>query len=130
MIEFSYKEERLSEDKTVLRPVADIILITNDLQVEIPMYIDSGADLSLIPFRFGTALGFTKDNKLIEEMRGIVSTIPYIRQQVKFRFNDKIVNAEIAWALTEEVPALLGRKDVFDAFKIIFIQNQKKIIFE
>ncbi len=79
MIEFSYKEERLSEDKTVLRPVADIILITNDLQVEIPMYIDSGADLSLIPFRFGTALGFTKDNKLIEEMRGIVSTIPYIR---------------------------------------------------
>jgi len=59
MIEFSYKEERLSENKTVLRPIADIILIANDnTEVEIPMYIDSGADLSLIPLRFGKALGF------------------------------------------------------------------------
>ena len=72
MIEFSYKEERLSESKTVLRPVADVIIIAGDnTEVEIPMYIDSGADLSLIPLRFGKALGFTKEGKSIEEMRVI-----------------------------------------------------------
>lgn len=76
MIEFSYKEERLSENRTVLRPVADVILIANNFQVEIPMYIDSGADISLIPLRFGKALGFNKDAGKIEEMRGIASTLP------------------------------------------------------
>ena len=86
MIEFSYKEERLSEHKTVFRPVADVILIAeNNTEVEIPMYIDSGADLSLIPLRFGKALGFTKEGRTIEEMRGIASTLPYIRQNVKFK---------------------------------------------
>ena len=131
MIEFSYKEERLSESKTVFRPVADVIIIAGDnTEVEIPMYIDSGADLSLIPLRFGKALGFTKEGKSIEEMRGIASTLPYIRQNVKFKFNNEIIDAEIAWALIEEVPALLGRKDIFDAFKITFLQQQKKIIFE
>jgi len=42
----------------ILRPVAEVVLEKDGFSVNIPMYIDSGADISLIPFRFGRALGF------------------------------------------------------------------------
>lgn len=52
MIEFDYQEES-SDGKTISRPVADVIILADDLKVEVAMYIDSGADTTLIPFRFG-----------------------------------------------------------------------------
>jgi len=57
MIRYEYREERSSLGK-VLRPVAEVFLLNNDIAIEIPMYIDSGADISMIPLRFGRALGF------------------------------------------------------------------------
>ena len=57
MIRHEFREEESSLGK-VLRPVADVILEFGECSVEIPMYIDSGADISMIPFRFGRALGF------------------------------------------------------------------------
>ena len=36
----------------------------------------------------------------------------------------------MAWGLIEEVPPLLGRADIFDCFKITFLQKEEKIIFE
>ncbi|MBI5968848.1 MAG: hypothetical protein HY882_13470 [Deltaproteobacteria bacterium] len=49
--------QRLREEKSglgnVLRPVAEVILEGDSFAIEMPMYIDSGADISMIPFRFG-----------------------------------------------------------------------------
>lgn len=46
----------------------------------------------------------------------------------------KIGNVEfeprVAWALIEDTPPLLGRLDIFEKFKITFMEKEGKIIFE
>lgn len=128
MIEFDYREES-SEGKVILRPVADVIIHANKLSVEAARYIDSGADMTLIPFRFGKALGFVQHvAEAIKHMHGIAGSIPYLSRKVKLQLGSDIFEAEIAWALIEEVPALLGRQNVFDRYEITF--KQKKILFK
>jgi len=62
MIRHEFREEKSSLGK-VLRPVAEVVLEKDDFSVGIPMYIDSGADISMIPLRFGRALGFKQEEK-------------------------------------------------------------------
>ncbi len=78
MIRQRFREER-SGLGIVLRPVAEVILENKGFAVEIPMYIDSGADVSMIPFRFGRALGFKQEKKIpskkLREFQGLESLI-------------------------------------------------------
>lgn len=60
MIRHKFREEKGSLG-IVLRPVAEVILEKDGFSVGIPMYIDSGADISMIPLRFGKALGFKQE---------------------------------------------------------------------
>lgn len=131
MIRQRFREERSSLGNT-LRPVAEVILEKNSFAVEIPMYIDSGADVSMMPFRFGKALGFRhEEGDTIHELKGISGAgIPYILKGVNLVLNGKRLNVRIAWALVEDVPILMGRMDVFDKFRIIFDERKGWIDFE
>jgi len=62
MIRQRFREERSSLG-IVLRPVAEVILEKDSFAVEIPMCVDSGVDVSMIPFRFGRALGFKQQEE-------------------------------------------------------------------
>ena len=131
MITFNYRKEKNSLGGIIFRPVADVVLQSNIGAVEVGMYIDSGADVSLIPLSIGLALGFSQKAHEIKEMKGISSEpIPYVLKKVNFIFDNFKIEAEIAWALIEEIPILLGRKDIFTRFKIIFDESKKKILFK
>ena len=116
----------------IFRPFAKVILQKDSISVEVSMLIDSGADISMIPFSFGKALGFKqKETDIISEVQGISGAgVPYIVKKVNFILNKKPLNVRIAWALVEEVPILMGRLDIFDKFKIIFDQRKSWIVFE
>ncbi|PKP58704.1 MAG: hypothetical protein CVT88_02250 [Candidatus Altiarchaeales archaeon HGW-Altiarchaeales-1] len=130
MITFNYQKEK-SQIGLVYRPVADVILEVDNFKVEVPMYIDSGADITLIPFRFGRALGFKQDSNEIMEMRGISgSGVPYMLKKVRIILKDIELEARIAWALIEDVPLLLGRMDIFTLFRITFDEAEKIVEFE
>ncbi|MBT9159181.1 MAG: hypothetical protein AAGB97_04240 [Dehalococcoidia bacterium] len=131
MIRHRFREERSSLGK-VLRPVAEVVLEKDALSVGMPMYIDSGADISMIPLRFGRALGFKQDEgDTIQEIRGISgASIPYILKEGTLVLNGERLKIRIAWALVEEVPMLMGRMDIFDKFRIIFEQRSGWIDFE
>lgn len=130
MIKFKYQRypSLLGE---ILRPMADIILETNRQKIEISMCVDSGADITMIPFRFGRALGFKqKPSDRILELRGVSGTgVPYIIKKVNLIINNKKLPIRMAWALMEEVPLLLGRMDVFNKFKITFDEKQELVTF-
>jgi len=51
VIRFRYKKAK-SNLGDIIRPVAEIVLETNGLQIETPMYIDSGADITMIPLKY------------------------------------------------------------------------------
>ena len=130
MIKFKYEHYRSSLG-SMLRPMADIILQVDSQKVEVTMLIDSGADITMIPFRFGKALGLkqTLSDKIME-IKGVSgSGVSYILKKVTLRINGKLLNIRLAWALIEEVPLLLGRMDIFNKFKITFDENKGLIIF-
>jgi len=131
MIRHEFKEEESNLGK-ILRPIADVILEREKFRVEIPMYIDSGADISMIPLRFGKALGFEQEkDEIIREIKGISDAgIPYLIKEAIFILNGTELKVRIAWALVEEVPMLMGRMDIFDRFRIIFDEKKGWIDFE
>ncbi|MEK6732613.1 MAG: hypothetical protein AABY55_03215, partial [Candidatus Omnitrophota bacterium] len=58
MIEFKYRKEASIITGEVLRPVADVILESAKFKIEAAMYIDSGADITMLSLGLGKALGF------------------------------------------------------------------------
>jgi len=131
MIRHEFIEEKSSLGK-LLRPVAEVILERDGLTVSMPMYIDSGADVSVIPFRLGRALGFKQEeNDVIRELKGIGgASVPYILKSVTLVLNEKKLKIRIAWALLEEVSMLMGRMDIFNKFRVVFDERNGWIDFE
>ena len=131
MIRYEFREEK-SNLGNVLRPVAEVVLKKDGLTVGIPMYIDSGADVSMIPLRFGRALGFKhEDGDVIQEIKEVSGAgVSYILKEVTLVLNGKELRIRVAWALVEEVPMLMGRMDVFDKFRITFDEKRGWIDFE
>ncbi len=128
-IEFDFRKEESRIFGAILRPVARIILINENVEFPEHVYVDSGADISLISKSVGDALGLKIENTdKITEIKGIGERgIPIIIKKVKIKIRDKLFDARIAWALIEEVPLLLGREDVFNIFDIYFKKNKKTI---
>jgi hypothetical protein len=110
--------------------VAEVTIVYRDKEIWISPYIDSGADITLIPKSAGEILGFELEEGKIKELSGIgegkVAVIPKV---VKMTIGKEKFDCQIAWALIEEVPLLLGRKDIFDHFAILFQQWNKNILF-
>jgi len=109
---------------TIYRPVAEVYF-KDDQGNELVsfMYVDSGADITLIPKSFGESLGFIVEEKEVTDIRGVGNVpVPVIIKRAWMRIGKHEFEARIAWALTEDVPPLLGRTDVFDHFSIQFRQ--------
>lgn len=131
MIIFRYKEESLGHGGTIQRPVADISLKTKqNAWIEFHPYIDSGADVTMVPLSLGKLLGFEVGEGKIQQIGGIRGSVPVIYTKTEMKIGDKAFLAQIAWALIEDVPPLLGRRDVFDIFKVTFEQKKGVITFD
>ena len=130
MTRFRYRPER-SHLGTIYRPVATVIVEHKMIVIELPLYIDSGADISMIPYRFGKALQLEKTSKdRIRNIRGIAGrSVPYLVKRLTFIFGRRKISARVAWSMTEEVPLLLGRMDVFDKFRITFDERNRVVDF-
>ena len=57
-IEFPYIIEKANIVPLIQRPVARVTMINGDKKVIQDMYVDSGADIALIPFSVGKVLEF------------------------------------------------------------------------
>lgn len=128
-VEFDFREEQSKIFGPILRPVARIVLLSDGIEVPEHVYVDSGADISLVPKSVGDALGFKieKTDK-ITEVKGIGERgVPIIIKKIKMMLGDNLLETRIAWALVEEVPLLLGRADVFNLFDICFNKNKKTV---
>ncbi|MDI6903357.1 MAG: hypothetical protein QMC77_06450 [Methanocellales archaeon] len=112
-MEFPYREESSSLFGKIYRPIAKV-WFKGRTWMPAFMYVDSGADVTLIPKSFGELLGFQLESSKIQEIKGIgEGTVP--------------VSQNIAWALIDTVPFLLGRLDILDKFDITF--TEREVIF-
>jgi hypothetical protein len=83
-VTFPYVKEKSSVFGVVFRPVAKAIF-----EVEFPqwMYVDSGADISLIPLSVGKLIGFRREREeKLEKIFGVGrSSIPILTRRVLTR---------------------------------------------
>lgn len=128
-IEFDFRKEESSIFGSILRPVAQLCLIKGKIKLPEIFYVDSGADVTLIPRSIGEILGFkVKSLREISEIKGIGERgIPIVIRDVVLEINKIKIKTKIAWSLVEEVPLLLGREDFFKYFDIIFAKNKRTI---
>ena len=131
MIVFKYKAEITSKKQKIIRPVAEVYLkALSNSWIKFYPYIDSGADVTMIPLSLGKLLGFRIDEYKIQQIGGIGGSVPVIFTQANLKIGKEEFSTHLAWALIEDVPPLLGRTDVFDIFKVSFEQYKEIIIFE
>lgn len=132
-MEFDFRKEESGVFGQIARPVARLILQgENGNRIPEIFYVDSGADITLLPRSLGELLGFhVKDPSEIKEIQGIGERgIPFVLRRIKITFNEETIEARIAWSLIEGVPPLLGRLDIFKIFTIIFFKERVTIFEE
>lgn len=114
------------------QPNYEVRLQHRDKVMDVMMLVDSGAELSLIPFKTGEELGYAladSESKLVAETIG--GNVEYVMRDIEMTINKKQFIAPVAWLQTDTGAAqlLLGREVVFDKFNIEFRQSEEKIIF-
>lgn len=129
MIEFHYQKEYSDKFGTILRPIALATLSANKKILQVAMYIDSGADVTMIPLRAGNDLGFEYDLSKIFQMGGICGSLPCLLERAEIAIGERKLAADITWALSDEAPFLLGRRDIFKFFRITFDEKKERIEF-
>lgn len=129
-ITFRYRSEKSEIFGALKRPVAKVYFKTHEGKwLPCFMYIDSGADFTLIPYRFGLMLGFEIEKK-VHEIYGVGGGVPVILKPAVMRINNAMLNVRMGWSLREDVPFILGRLDVFDKFHVQFREKEETVIFE
>ncbi|MGD0175255.1 MAG: hypothetical protein ABSC50_00315 [Candidatus Bathyarchaeia archaeon] len=127
-VAFPYVKEKSSVFGVVFRPVAKVIF-----EGEFPqwMYVDSGADISLIPLSVGKLIGFRREREeKLERIFGVGrSSIPILTRRVSIRLGLLEFPARVAWSQIEDVPLLLGRMDIFRRFHVTFMEREKATVF-
>ena len=85
----------------------------------------------MIPYRFGKALRLEQTAKdRVGRIRGIAGrSVQYLVKRLNFIFGRSKIAARVAWSMTEEVPLLLGRMDVFARFRITFDERKRVVDF-
>lgn len=128
---FQYRREPSAAFGIILRPVASLMLSTNAATLEVAMYIDSGADMTVIPFRLGRSLGFRRRPKeRLLHLSGIGGAgVPYVMRTARIRIGENSFRIRLAWAFIEDLPLLLGRVDIFPRFQILFDERRRQVRF-
>lgn len=128
-IEFAYREEASGLFGKIKRPVAKITLLNKNKKVPQIFYVDSGADITLIPRSIGQVLDLDNPSPSeIVEIKGIGERgVPIVIRTVTAQFETFSAKIRLGWSLIEEVPLLLGREDFFKFFDIIFSKNSRTI---
>ncbi len=128
MIELNFKEYHSSNFGKILKPIIPVRIVGPEYSANLNLLIDSGADLSMIPYSVGKTLGFEIDLINRKEVKAIgEGSVSYILVNTEIIIEDIKLQVLLAWSLIEEVPLILGRLDVFDQLSIEFRQFENKI---
>lgn len=108
-------------------PLARVEISRQSIRMELDMIVDTGADLTMIPYQVGVNLGLRRGRSRITTLSGISGGTPYVLKRVSFRIGPFRVSARTAWAQRDDVPMLLGRVDMLDRFKVIFDGRRRRV---
>jgi hypothetical protein len=129
MIEFPFLERHSEKFGRIRKPIIPVRMIGPKGSLTLFMLLDSGADISMIPYSAGEEIGLEVNMASRGEVQGIgEGSVPYMVGQVNLEIEKISLSVRVVWALIEEVPFILGRLDLFNALNIEFREYKNKII--
>lgn len=129
MIEFPFERRQSRRFGAILKPIIPVRVSGPSRSVNVFMLLDSGADLSILPYSAGETIGLVLDISTRSEVQGIgEGAVPYVLGEVDLQIGGIVLHARVGWSLIEEVPFLLGRLDVFRELAIEFREFDNKIV--
>ena len=111
-IEFDFRKEESRLFGTISRPVARVIFINHGKELAEHLYIDSGADITLVPKSVGEWLGFKigKADQIVE-IKGVGERgIPIVVKKVTIKIGGKLIDARVATPEEEAMNAQFRRR--------------------
>ena len=122
-IDFPYVREESALFGSILRPIVKVVISGSYTHW---MYVDSGADITMIPLSVGRLIGLRRSKRdKLQRIFGVGrSSVPIIVKRVSMRLGSVDFTARIAWSQVEDVPLLLGRMDVFKEFDVTFKERE------
>ncbi len=124
MIEFSLQKKTLTGIGTISEPLIPVTIIGPSRSVDLFMLLDSGADISLLPYSVGEIIGLPPSMEKRREICGIgEGSVPYILSTVTLEIGDYTVPLRIGWVMIEEVPLIINLKGVS-----VFVNKMRIII--
>lgn len=127
MTDFAWREELSESFGKVKRPIAGVSIKAKDGKWHaLTMYIDSGADASVLSRSFGELFGHNVKQGQRIRMKGFgeEEIIAYVHT-MDIKIGEHAIEAKVAVAENNNVPNVLGRKDIFDLFEIQFKNTRK-----
>lgn len=129
MIEFPFKKSLSKNLGEIVKPIIPVTIVGLRRSVQVSMLLDSGADISLLPYAIGKAIGLKVDLDRRREVHGVgEGGVAYILSDVTLKIGEYETLARVGWALIEEVPPILGRLDIFRQFSIEFRELEDRIV--
>lgn len=129
MIEFPFVKKHSEKLGEILRPIVPVAIVGPKRKINAFMLLDSGADMSLIPYSVGETIGLDIDMSNRGEIQGVgEGSVPYILSRITLQIEDVEISARVGWALIEEVPFIVGRLDVFQNLGIEIREFENRII--
>ena len=97
--------------------------------VRIPGVVDSGASVSVLPYRVGSALGADWDEledlgPLVGNLSSSTSRAITVSAKILGLTGETGVQLLFAWADTDSLPVLLGQIDFFMQFNVCIYRSQ------
>ena len=92
--------------------------------------IDSGADITCLPYDLGIYLGLEKyPQEMFLVAYGFGGEVSYFQRQIPIKIDGHKIYIPAAWIQGADTELIIGRAVVFDCFDITFRQHSKKIEF-
>ena len=114
----------------IFEPVVEVTLSHGENRVHHLMFLDSGADISLIPASLGLALGLSQEGQQAASVRSLRTERTGLRMVGTYlQIGDSTaIPVRVGWADDDSVPALLGRLDIFDHYTFEFNHERRMVV--
>ena len=125
-LRFPYTAARTRDGEAVLRAQIPLTLIYHGRSVEVVGLLDSGADVNVLPYPLGLALGAdwataAPGVRLSGNLAHVGARAIIVEAAVGHL---KPVRLAFAWTRAQDVPLLLGQVNFFAEFDVCFFRSQ------
>ena len=129
-VSYKYKERGSTIFKNVLRPLINLEIystVDEEWYITEDVLVDSGADLSLLPYRNGKLFILDIESGDEIEIRGVVpySKLIVYLHRLRFRIGQMKFDAPVGISESDDVPPILGRVDALDDFLVEFDRGKE-----